>query len=282
MFCIVLGMMFLAYLLNGKLFEKVSSDQFQNHAMMVFNICLSFLLTIFVIALIIRQLNHQHQEYFSLVEQINSDKITIKNSLEEKEILLSEIQHRVKNNLSIIIGLFNMQLEKSENEDYKNLLNEAKNRVLSIAMVHQKIYKKDDLSKINLSSYVSDLVQEIVKSHSLKDSVLVYEDLNNINANLSTAVPVGLIVNEVITNSLKHAFNQSKTDCTLKISLAIFFDKLILKIQDNGIGFPKNNNFQTKNIGLSLIDALSVQLDGKVVFRNENGAVVELAIPIED
>lgn len=280
LFLIVVASILLTYFIDNKLITKENTNAVQNHYLLLYNILLASLLTLFVVGLIVKQLNQQHKEFTSLVEQINSDRVTIKHSLEEKEVLLAEVQHRVKNNLSVILGLFNLQLDQSENEDYRNLLNEAKNRVLSIAMVHQKIYKKSDLSKINLSNYISDLVQEIVKSHTLHESIHVYEDLRSIDASVTTAVPVGLIVNEVITNSLKHAFRNNKSNCILNVSLAILLDKLILKIQDNGIGFPINYDNQGRSIGLTLINSLSEQLDAEINFRNENGAVVELSIPI--
>lgn len=269
-----------AYFFDYKLMTKANTDELQNHYLLLFNISLVSLLTVFVLWLIVKQLNHQHREFTSLVEQINVDRITIKNTLEEKEILLAEVQHRVKNNLSVILGLFNLQLDQSENEAYRNLLNEAKNRVLSIAMVHQKIYNKSDLSKINLSDYLSDLVREIVNSHTLNESIEVKEDLSSYDASVTTAVPIGLIVNEVITNSLKHAFGNNKSTCEVNISLALLFGKLMLKITDNGIGFPANYDNQGKSLGLTLINSLSEQLDAEINFRNENGAVVELSIPV--
>ncbi len=280
LFFIVGASILSAYYFDYKLITKANTDELQNHYLLLFNISLVSLLTVFVLWLIVKQLNHQHTEFTSLVEQINVDRITIKNTLEEKEILLAEVQHRVKNNLSVILGLFNLQLDQSENEAYRNLLNEAKNRVLSIAMVHQKIYNKSDLSKINLGDYLSDLVREIVNSHTLNDSINVREDLENYDASVTTAVPIGLIVNEVITNSLKHAFGSNKKSCELNISLSLLFGKLMLKITDNGIGFPANYDNQGKSLGLTLINSLSEQLDAEIKFRNENGAVVELSIPV--
>jgi len=273
-FCIVI-----AFLLSGHVnFEAVTTDE-QNRHLLIYNIYNASVLTIILMAFIIRLINQQHIDFSSLVAQISRDKLTIQHSLQEKEVLLAEVQHRVKNNLSVIIGLFNLQLDKAENESFKNLLNEAKNRVMSIAMVHQKIYKKDDLSKINLSNYISDLIQEIIKSHSLQDSINVYEDLQSIDVDVTTAVPVGLIVNEVITNSIKHGFHHANKPSVLKVSLLLLFDKLVLKIQDNGLGFPDNYDAYNRNIGITIINSLSDQLDGLVTYRNEEGAVVELSIP---
>ncbi len=279
MFSVVGLCIVITFILTGRVHFEAETTMEQNHHLLIYNVYNASILTIILMAFIIRMINQQHVDFSSLVDQISKDRVTIQNSLQEKEVLLAEVQHRVKNNLSVIIGLFNLQLDKAENETFKNLLNEAKNRVMSIAMVHQKIYKKEDLSKINLSNYISDLVQEIVKSHSLQESIHVYEDLNNIDAGVTMAVPIGLIVNEVITNSLKHAFKDGSKSGVLKVSLSFLFDKLVLKIQDNGGGFPKNYDAYNKNIGITIINSLSDQLDGVVTYRNEDGAVVELSIP---
>ncbi len=244
-----------------------------------FNCYFSVIITTFLVFLIVNFINKQYKELNALISKGQDDKIIINSALNEKDILLAEIQHRVKNNLAVIIGLFNLQKEGADNEKVKESLNEAKNRVLSIAMVHERLYKKSDLSKINLKNYISELTKEIVFSHSLSDKILVLEELENIEVDITKAVPIGLIINEAITNSLKHAFSDSQIEPTIKVSLATNFDLVNIKMHDNGRGFT-NTKRSDKSLGLTLIESLADQIDGNIHYSNGNGTTVKLSFPI--
>jgi two-component sensor histidine kinase len=252
----------------------------QNNIMFNFNVNLVAFLTVVLVFLVISLINKQYVELSELLETVKEDKLTIQNSLKEKDVLLAEIQHRVKNNLAVIIGLFNLQKENATNDETRQSITEAKNRVLSIAMVHERLYRKSDLSKINLKYYISELTKEVVRSHPLYSSVTIAEEMEDLDADITKAVPVGLIINEVVTNSLKHAFNNTQVAPTLHITLLKTFDLICIKIKDNGKGFPENKKHNEKSLGLTLIESLTEQVDGKVYYENNSGAQVKLTFPV--
>jgi two-component sensor histidine kinase len=234
-------------------------------------------LSIALVLLVSRQLNLQFIETSNLLNQVEKDKIIVQNALKEKEVLLVELQHRVKNNLAVIIGLLNMQREKAIQEESKLFMNEIKGRVLSISMVHDKLLGGGSFSEINLSEYVNDLSKEILSGYTSFNSVKLDIEVQNIQMDLSKAVPLGLIINEALTNSFKHAFTKESKNplVSLKIEKGIEFIKVI--ITDNGVGFqiPKNEN----SLGLSLIKALSEQIDAELIINGNKGTSVELKVP---
>jgi len=252
----------------------------QNNIIFRFNVNLVAILTVILVYLVIRLINRQYSELTDLLKRSQSDQLTIQNSLKEKDVLLAEIQHRVKNNLSVLIGLFNLQKNSTDNEEAKLALREAKNRVLSIAMVHEKLYKKDNLSHINLKHYISDLAKEIIRGHPLNNRVKIEEELADIMVDITKAVPIGLIVNESLTNSLKHGFSNESIDPVIKVSLTTHFGLIAIKVADNGKGFPDNDTRSDKSLGLTLIESLADQIDGEVRYSNNKGAVVKLSLPV--
>ncbi|MBK9283114.1 MAG: sensor histidine kinase [Sphingobacteriaceae bacterium] len=257
-------------LFDIQLYPEVNFNAEEIELLFNYNILFCILLTLSLIIIMIGMLNKQYNEVINLLDKTKSDKIIIENSLHEKEILISEIQHRVKNNLAVLIGLFNMQKNLSKNEETIEALSDAKSRVMSIAMVHQSLYKKKDLSKINLKQYLVGLANEILDGQQLDFKVDLTESIENIEGDITKAVPLGLITNECITNCLKHAFNQNTINPTVYISLSIQFGSALLKISDNGNGFDVK---QTKNdsLGLTLIEALSEQLDGQFHYESKEG-----------
>lgn len=252
----------------------------QTRAMFNFNLYLGIVFTAIMMYLVIRLINRQYSELTSLLKQSETDKQTIESSLHEKEVLLAEIQHRVKNNLAVLIGLFNLQKSNTENEETRHAIREAKNRVLSIAMVHEKLYRRDNLSRINLKNYISELTVEIIKSHPLASVVKVEEELEEIMADITKAVPIGLIVNEALTNSLKHAFADPGPTPLIRVSLTTHFGVISIKISDNGKGFPESPKKNESSLGLTLIESLADQIDGEVRYSNNDGAIVKLTLPV--
>lgn len=252
----------------------------QNNIMFNFNVNLVAFLTVALVFMVISLINKQYVELSELLETVKGDKLTIQNSLKEKDVLLAEIQHRVKNNLAVIIGLFNLQKENASSEETKQSITEAKNRVLSIAMVHERLYRKSDLSRINLRYYISELTKEVVRSYPLYCTVNVIEELEDLDADITKAVPVGLIINEAVTNALKHGFTNSQVQPELMITLMKTFDMICIKINDNGKGFPENMRSNERSLGLTLIDSLTEQIDGKVYYENNNGALLKFTFPV--
>ena len=150
--------------------------------------------------------------------KVEKQKAVIEKSLDEKEFLLKEIHHRVKNNLQVISSLLNLQSRTVDDEKVQSALNEGRNRVRSMAIIHQNLYQKDNLAGISMSTYLGELSQEIVDSYSVNQVVNVSLDIEDIHLDVDTAVPIGLIVNELVSNSMKYGFS-NQNQGVIKIEL---------------------------------------------------------------
>lgn len=192
-------------------------------------------------------------------------------SLEEKEVLLREIHHRVKNNMQIISSLLNLQIQYVENSEVENILKESQGRVKSMVMVHEKLYQSPHFNNINFKEYLKKLVSDIFYSYGIKTGTIKYVlNIENINIAVETAIPLGLIINELVTNSLKYAF--PKCEGTIKIELKQSKEVLKLIVADNGIGLPKKINiYNTSTLGLQLVNNLVNQIDGQIELDRNNG-----------
>ncbi|MFZ1289618.1 MAG: histidine kinase dimerization/phosphoacceptor domain -containing protein [Melioribacteraceae bacterium] len=199
-------------------------------------------------------------------------------SLEEKEVLLKEIHHRVKNNLQIVSSLFFFQSKKITDPVTLEMFREGQNRVKSMALIHERLYQSEDLANINFKEYVKKLTNHLFQSYGVNQSkIKLKTNIANIELNVDTAVPCGLIINELISNSLKHGFDN---DANGEIRVDMGHNennKLILKISDNGKGIPSNLKIEeSDSLGLRLVNNLTIQLNGKVEFYNKNGTTVKL------
>jgi PAS domain S-box-containing protein len=196
----------------------------------------------------------------------------IKASLKDKEVLLKEVHHRVKNNMQIISSLLNLQIDYLNNEDAIDVLKESQNRVKSMAMIHEKLYLSEDLTQINFADYIQNLVSNLFYLYNIKESqIKPIIKIEDVNLNIETAIPCGLIINELISNCLKYAFpNQMKGE--IIINLKSIEDKFELVISDNGIGLPENINInKIKTLGLLLVNSLTEQIDGKISIYKKDG-----------
>ena len=247
----------------------------------IYNASLTVLITMILVFLVVKLINKQNNEVISLLDKEHVAQAKISQSLKEKETLLAEIQHRVKNNLAVITGLLNLQTEKAPCETSKNLMIESRNRVMSIAMVHERLYKKDNLAKIDFKQYLSELVHEVVSSFPTKQQIGIKDELDNAEIEITNAIPIGLILNEALTNSLKHAFQADEISSPkIKIQMQTIYDRMQISLSDNGKGFDNLDHRKDSSLGISLIESLADQIDAKVAFRNENGATVSLVFPI--
>jgi PAS domain S-box-containing protein len=194
----------------------------------------------------------------------------IESSLKEKETLLKEIHHRVKNNLQIISSLLDLQeVYVVDNPTAVNLLKESQNRVLSMAMIHEMIYQSEDLSHINFPDYIKSLISNLFDSYNVK-AIQPIIDVEDIYLNIETSVPLGLIISEIVSNSLKYAFPENKG--TISIELQPKKDKFKLTIKDNGVGIPPEIDFETEStLGLRLVKSLVGQLDGTIELDKSHG-----------
>ncbi|MDA3938474.1 MAG: GAF domain-containing protein [Spirochaetia bacterium] len=204
----------------------------------------------------------------------------LKNSLKEKEILLREIHHRVKNNLTIIVALINLQDTKFSNPEETELFEDLNQRIHSIALVHEKLYENQDLSNIDFASYALDLFNSIRSVIVFRSDITFKIDIpENIYFSLDRLIPLGLTLNELLTNSLKYAFTEIGGEISLKLETIGNYYTLCVK--DSGIGYPeqvlKGNYTQ---LGLILVSSLVDQINGTLEFNNINGAYVTIEFPI--
>ena len=196
----------------------------------------------------------------------------LKTSIKEKDILLQEIHHRVKNNMQIISSLLNLQIKHVKDAETVDVLKESQNRVKSMAMVHEKLYQSHDLTRINLTEYIEKLVNGLFYSYSIdQDEISSIINVDNVRLNIETAVPCGLIINELVSNSIKHGFPNGEIG-EVYISLKSIDDKYELIIGDNGIGFPSNIDFKrTDSLGLQLVNNLVGQIEGEIELNKRSG-----------
>jgi len=204
----------------------------------------------------------------------------LKSSLNEKELYLKEIHHRVKNNLQIITALLNLQKRKLTDDELINIFSETQNRVLSMAIVHEELYRSTDLGKINLKNFINTIVNKIFRNYQLNKPILYKNILSDILITIDIAIPLGLIINEIVSNSLKYAFNQMNHG-EINIKLEQKENSIILNIFDNGCGLPENFDIEkTDSLGMSLIYNLTKQINGKLELINKDGVKYIITIPI--
>jgi two-component sensor histidine kinase len=197
----------------------------------------------------------------------------IKASLKEKEVLLREIHHRVKNNLQIISTL--LALQSDEITDQKTLENyrESENRIQSIALIHEKMYQSKDISNIDFTSYIKSLISDLMYSYDADSrNIKSVIDTDNFLFSIETVQPLGLIINEIISNSLKYAFkNKDEGNILVKLEKGDS-NNFKLTVSDDGIGFPENIDFKnTGSLGLQLVNELVNQLEGDIELNTDNG-----------
>jgi two-component system, sensor histidine kinase PdtaS len=201
-------------------------------------------------------------------------------SLNEKELLLREIHHRVKNNMQIISSLLNLQRSYIQDAEADNILQESQGRVKSMALVHEKLYQTDDLSKINVAEYIRSLSMNLFHSYTVNPGINLTLDMGEVYFNIDTAVPLGLIINELVSNSLKYAFHDRENG-EISISLRETDESGIyqLKVWDDGSGFPSDLDFNnTHSLGLKLVNTLVNQLDGEIELVTNGGTGFNIII----
>jgi len=197
----------------------------------------------------------------------------IKVSLEEKEVLLKEIHHRVKNNLQVISSLLNLQSRCVEDQSVLELFQESQNRIRSMALIHEKLYRSQDLVRIDFAEYIRNLATHLVRSYRANlGPVNLKVDANDVSLSVDAAVPCGLIINELVSNSLKYAFIDGR-EGEIRIELRSDRDhQLTLIVGDNGVGFPKDLDFRhTESLGMQLVNTLTNQLGGTVELHSDGG-----------
>lgn len=218
-----------------------------------------------------------------ITEKKKHDK-ELKDSLEEKEIMLKEIHHRVKNNLQVISSLLNMQFEQYEHPEAIEAINSSRNRVRAMALVHESLYQNKNIGKTQLQEYILMLAKNIYSSYGVTfERIGLKIETNGAEFALDTIIPLGLILNEALSNSLKHAFPDERKG-EISVKLIADSDKIIktnipefysISIKDNGKGLPEGfNPGKGNSLGMTLLTSLAAQLDGNVQIINEAGTEV--------
>ncbi|HRD39476.1 MAG TPA: sensor histidine kinase [Bacteroidia bacterium] len=211
-----------------------------------------------------------------VVTESMSQERLIKNMLNEKEVLLAEVYHRVKNNMNIVTSLLNLKKDMSSSKEVQEALDDCRNRVYSMALVHQKMYNSNNLESLNFKDYINDLVKDIKHSLGGTKKLNVAIDAENINLELSNAIPCGLILNELITNAYKHA-GSHEAAIQVSIELKKNGNSINLVVRDNGPGITNEALNKPNALGIELIKSLTEQLEGKYEFANRNGLVFSLS-----
>ena len=216
----------------------------------------------------------------SIVSETIGQEDLIKKMLKEKEILLAEVFHRVKNNMNIVTSLLNLKKEISDSQEVKDALEDCRNRVFSMALVHQTIFNNNSLVELNFKAYIESLTAEIKNSLGSNKPVDIRLDTDLVMLDLSTAIPCGLILNELITNSFKYASSDDNS-LVIDIKMRQLNTTVELEVRDNGKGLPDNWKQKSHSLGMELISSLCEQVDGTHQFKNDKGLVFNLAFKLK-
>jgi len=202
----------------------------------------------------------------------------IKASLREKEVLLKEIHHRVKNNMQVIISLLNLQSKHVKDKHDLEIFKDSQNRIKSMALIHDKLYQSKDLASIDFAEYTENLVSHLFNTYSVSSSAIkLVADIKDVALDINTAIPCGLIINELISNSLKYAFPDGQEGEILIKLYASKDDTFTLIVCDNGIGLPEDLDFRnTESLGLQVVVALVEQLKGTIELDRSEGTAFKI------
>lgn len=215
----------------------------------------------------------------SLRSRVKSKTREIRKALEEKDLLLKEIHHRVKNNLAIISGLIELQMDSSRNEETQKVLRDSQSRIQSMALVHDKLYRTTTLTDIGMKTYIEELVESLKMTFAGPSSDIELKfDIDEVHLDIDHAIPCGLLINELVVNSFKHAFTKSRG--VLEVKLKKKNGSYMLTIADNGKGLPED--FREKmqsSLGLMLVETFKSQLNADMEIENRNGAYFSFEIP---
>ena len=274
----------LNYFIEEKEKEVLKKDQVikQNEKTILIIVIVSLLIILLIGAYIIKYNRKKRIEIELMNQSISKKNATIEASLKEKEMLLQEIHHRVKNNLQIISGILSLQNSNITDEKSKLLLAESQDRIQAIALLHKTMYQNDNFNVVDFQTYINELITYIKQTNKNRNkNIVVKQHIKDLNFSIETAIPLSMLINEIVTNCYKHAFiNLDSGEILISIQKHNL-EKFILSIKDNGIGLPENyNEFHTNNIGFDLINGLSEQIDGKVTIHIEKGT--EIIIEFKD
>lgn len=222
----------------------------------------------------------RHKEL--LTEEVNlrtESEDKLKKSLKEREILLAEVHHRVKSNLAIISALINMQLESIEDASSKQIFEETKNRVYAMSLIHNLLYRNNSFEKIDFVQYIELFCKYITKSYEDKKHITIEYQIDDVVVDLGRAIPLALIMNELVTNAFKHAFRDLK-EGKIIIGIEKFENNhLNFWVADTGVGMDKDI-LDSNTIGINIVTALIDQINGELKYEKNNGSRFVVSMPV--
>jgi len=215
------------------------------------------------------------------VTEMKEAKNKIAKSLAEKEVLLKEVHHRVKNNMAVISSLLSLQADYVEDEKYLDILKESQSRIKSMALVHEMLYQQEEFSSIDVMDYIKSLSESIKRTFSTNPKISLEIDVEKLQLEIDLLIPCGLIINELLTNSFKYAFDNQE-DPTIKIFLKkTGINNIMLKISDNGIGLPADYDLEeNQGLGFKLVQLLVNQMRGSLEITSSSGTEYTLNCPL--
>ena len=226
-----------------------------------------------------RELSVANEELKKEVAQRKLAQEQINESLKEKIVLLREVHHRVKNNLQIVSSLLNLQAGYINDKKILEVFKESQARIRSMALIHEKLYQSRDLDKINFSDYIDSLIRDLFRSYrSQLNNIDIRCEAERIFLEIDQAILCGLVINELISNSIKHAFN-GRENGEVIVKLSNENDIYTIIVQDNGIGFPEDIDIEnTDSLGLQLVTSLTTQMGGELEIKSQNGTIVKIIL----
>jgi PAS domain S-box-containing protein len=216
-----------------------------------------------------------------VIAKLQTDELMMA-ALKERETLLKEIHHRVKNNMQIISSLLSLQAAQATERETIDMLNESQSRIRSMALIHEKLYRSGSLAEIDFGDYIDSLIDELLRMYNVPLGVItITADIENIQLGVDTAIPCALIINELVSNSLKHAFPDGRAgDVTVALQRAN--GAHTLTVADDGVGFPADLDFRTTDsLGMQLVSALINQLEGTIELNRENGMAFVISFHVD-
>lgn len=210
---------------------------------------------------------------FEEITEKKKEENRIENDLKDKILLLKEVHHRVKNNLQIICSLLNLQSYQIQDQAAKDAFQYSKSRIYSMALVHEQLYRSNNFSHIQMNPYIDNLIRELDKAYHISSRIKICKSIEDVELSIDNAIPCGLILNELLTNAMKHAFPDGKHG-KVQITLAKKDNqKYEICIEDNGIGLPESLDIETsQSLGLHMVKVLIKQIGGELTVTKKPGA----------
>ncbi len=224
------------------------------------------------------QINEELKKAHDVLEaRVEERTAALEQSLREKEVLLREIHHRVKNNLQIIHSMLNLQLPQVTDQKAVELFKESQNQVYSMALIHEKLYQSESMARVDFPEYIRSLVSYLFISYGVVgNAIRPAISVEDVSLDIDSAIPCALIINELVSNSLKHAFPASRrlgSNGRVEVSLRHDTGTLLLTVSDNGVGLPQDFEIgKSQSLGLKLVNVLVTQLRGTLDITSKEGA----------